>query len=58
MNLTLELPATGSCKLDAGLQEDRASLVPDQIYGEQTEINYECRWIQGKLYRQGRPGYK
>lgn len=43
MNLTLELPATGSCKLDAGLQEDRASLVPDQIYGEQTDMNYEFR---------------
>ncbi len=58
MNLTLELPVTGSCKLDSGLQEDRASLGRDQIYGEQTEMNYEFRWIQGKLCQQGRPGYK
>ncbi len=43
MNLTLELPVTGSCKLDSGLQEDRASLGRDQIYGEQTEMNYEFR---------------
>lgn len=53
MNLTLELPATGSSKLDASLQEDRDtvtaecterdSLVPDQMYGEQTDMNYEFR---------------
>lgn len=49
---------TGSCLRDVDFQEDpdtvtnRADLAPDQISGSQTEMNYESRWIQGKLHRQ------